>query len=64
MNKTYLIPQMRIVAVQPQNIITVSGTGNLTTTGLDGIEYSNTSASGQSADVKANTVQWEDWQRR
>ncbi len=55
---------MRIIAVQPQNIITVSGTGNLTTTGLDGIEYSNTSASGQSADVKANTVQWEDWQRR
>ncbi len=62
MKKTYLIPQMHIVAVQPQNIIATSQTGSITSTGLDGIEYGTQSASGMSADVKANTIEWEDWQ--
>ncbi len=62
MKKTYLIPQMHIIALQPQNIIAASATGSLTTTGLDGIQYEEQAASGLSADVKANTVEWEGWQ--
>lgn len=62
MKKAYLIPQMHIIALQPQNFIATSATGNLTSTGLDGIEYGTQSASGLSADVKANTIEWEDWQ--
>lgn len=62
MKKTYLIPQMHIIALQPQNIIAASATGSLTTTGLDGIQYEEQAASGLSADVKANTIEWEDWQ--
>lgn len=62
MKKTYLIPQMHNIAVRPQHIIAVSATGSITSTGLDGIEYETQSASGLSADVKANTIEWEDWQ--
>lgn len=62
MKKTYLIPQMHIIALQPQHIIAASATGSLTTTGLDGIQYEEQEATGLSADVKANTIEWEDWQ--
>lgn len=62
MKKTYLIPQMHIIAVQPQNIIAASATGSLTTTGLDGIQYEEQAASGLSADVKASTIELDIWQ--
>ena len=62
MKRTYLFPKTDIIALDEQNIIAASATGSLTTTGLDGIEYETQSASGLSADVKVNIVEWEDWQ--
>lgn len=62
MKKKYLFPQTDIIALDEQDIIAVSTTGSLTTTGLDGIQYEEQAASGLSADVKANTIEWDVWQ--
>lgn len=62
MKKKYLFPQTDIIALDEQDIIAVSTTGSLTTTGLDGIQYEEQAASGLSADVKANTFEWDIWQ--
>lgn len=62
MKKKYLFPQTDIIALDEQDIIAVSTTGSLTTTGLDGIQYEEQTASGLSADVKANTIEWDVWQ--